>query len=297
MPSWWGEHLPAQWSTARSGDRAHRGTAEIGLAVMATTSRYWRCSSGRLMTASSASSSSLRADDTFADVDVDARGLYAGSDALVAVRAVITRPRSARGRGWAVVRADGPCVRPPDRGYHRVLGLALNNPWKTLGVAAAVFVASLSAATVMGTEFVPIEDRGEFQAIVELPPGTSFDESVATVARVEREIRAIPEVTQVFSTVGVGAGPRVEPARPHHEKGSARSAHRRDKEQVRAMLADVPFVDGKVAIPSSCRARRTSRRSTSSFAATTWRRCSACERDPDEGPCESQGRLTSAAAS
>ena len=68
-----------------------------------------------------------------------------------------------------------------DRGYHRVLAVALSNPWKTLGVAAAVFVASLSATTVMGTEFVPVEDRGEFQVIVELPPGTSFDESVATV--------------------------------------------------------------------------------------------------------------------
>src|SRR5688500_1925264 len=90
-----------------------------------------------------------------------------------------------------------------DRGYHRVLAVALRNPWKTLGVAAAVFAVSLSATTVMGTEFVPVEDRGEFQVIVELPPGTSFEESVATTARVERAILAIPEVIQVFNTVGV----------------------------------------------------------------------------------------------
>ena len=42
---------------------------------------------------------------------------------------------------------------------------------------------------MIGTEFVPEEDRGEFHVLVDLPPGTSFDESVARIADVERKIR------------------------------------------------------------------------------------------------------------
>src|SRR5687768_1644771 len=137
-----------------------------------------------------------------------------------------------------------------DRGYHRVLDAALGNPWKTLGVAAAVFIVSLSATTVMGTEFVPAEDRGEFQVIVELPPGTSFDESVATTAQVEQQILKIPEVIQVFNTVGVNGQVRASNLRVKTTKKEDRERGIDEiKAQVRAILADISFVDGKVADP------------------------------------------------
>ena len=117
-------------------------------------------------------------------------------------------------------------------------------------MAATVFVVSLSATTVMGTEFVPVEDRGEFQVIVELPPGTSFEESVATTARVEREVLAIPEVTQVFSTVGVNGQVRASNLRVKTTKKEVRERGIDEiKAQVRTMLAEMPFVDGKVADP------------------------------------------------
>ena len=137
-----------------------------------------------------------------------------------------------------------------DRGYHRVLAPALNHPWKTLAVAAAVFVASLAATTVMGTEFVPAEDRGEFQVVVELPPGTSFEESVATIEEVERHVRAIPEVTQVFSTVGVNGQVRASNLRVRTTKKATRERGIGEiKDEVRTMLAKIPFVDGRVGDP------------------------------------------------
>jgi hydrophobe/amphiphile efflux-1 (HAE1) family protein len=137
-----------------------------------------------------------------------------------------------------------------DRGYHRVLSPALNHPWKTLALAAAVFVASLAATTVMGTEFVPAEDRGEFQVVVELPPGTSFEASVATIEEVERSVRAIPEVTQVFSTVGVNGQVRAANVRVKTTKKATRERGIGEiKDEVRTMLARLPFVDGRVGDP------------------------------------------------
>src|SRR5678815_1555069 len=137
-----------------------------------------------------------------------------------------------------------------DRRYHTVLAWALRHPWKTLGAAGVIFVASLGSAAFMGTEFVPVEDRGEFQVIGDLPPGTSFDESVAVVAKIEQDIKAIPEVRQVFSTVGVNGQVRSSTIRVRTNKKNERTRRLADiKNEVRAKLATMPFVDGKVADP------------------------------------------------
>ena len=46
---------------------------------------------------------------------------------------------------------------------------------------------------MIGTEFVPDEDRGEFDVWSDLPPGTSFDQSVAHVAQIEQTLGKIPK--------------------------------------------------------------------------------------------------------
>jgi HAE1 family hydrophobic/amphiphilic exporter-1 len=70
-----------------------------------------------------------------------------------------------------------------------------------------VFVASLSTLTVIGTEFVPAEDRGEFVVNIEAPPGTAFEQTVAHVVEVEKVVKSMPEVRQIFSTVGFEGSP------------------------------------------------------------------------------------------
>ena len=117
-----------------------------------------------------------------------------------------------------------------------------------MAAAAVIFVASLSTVTLMGTEFVPVEDRGEFQVIVDMPPGTSFDESVAAVARIEKDLQTIPEVTQLFSTVGIGGQMRSSTIRAKTTKKADRTRGiGAIKSDVRAKLAAMPFVEGKVA--------------------------------------------------
>ena len=231
---------------------ARRGTSEIGLAVMATTftilavflpvgfmtgivGQFFKSFA---LTIAFAVAMSLLVAFTL--------------DPMLSSRFVrfIPPEERTRSRTGRLFERMGRAYDSLDRGYHRILAVALNNPWKTLGVAAAVFVASLGAATMMATEFVPAEDRGEFLVIVELPPGTSFDQSVTTVSGVERSLLEIPEVTQVFSTVGVNGQTRASSLRVRTTKKDQRERSIGDiKEQVRAILADIPFVDGKVADP------------------------------------------------
>ena len=231
---------------------ARRGTAEIGLAVMATTltilavflpvgfmtgivGQFFKSFA---LTIAFAVAMSLLVAFTL--------------DPMLSSRFVryIPPEERMRTRAGRLFERFGRVYDRLDARYHRVLAVALNNPWKTLGVATAVFLASLSTLTVMGTEFVPAEDRGEFQAIVELPPGTSFDESVATVARVEQAVMTIPEVRQVFSIVGVDGQVRTSTLRVRLTKKIDRERGiGAIKEEVRRLMAAMPFVDGKVADP------------------------------------------------
>src|SRR5215218_7688867 len=137
-----------------------------------------------------------------------------------------------------------------DEQYHRVLSTALNHPWITLSAAAIIFVASLGTLAVIGTEFVPVEDQGEFQVILDLPPGTSFDQGVATVARAEGELRKIPEVRQIFSTVGLRGEIRSSELQVKTTpKGGRKRSIFDIKAEVRERLRRIPFIEAKVAGP------------------------------------------------
>jgi outer membrane protein TolC len=119
-----------------------------------------------------------------------------------------------------------------------------------VAVAAAVFAGSLSTLGVMGTEFVPVEDRGQFEVIAELPPGTSFEQSVELVAALEGQIQSLPEVRQVFSTVGVNgdmlkANLKVKTTKKFERERGLQAI----KADARTKLASVPLVKVIVADP------------------------------------------------
>jgi len=231
---------------------AHRGTAEIGLAVMATTftilavflpvgfmtgivGQFFKSFA---LTIAFAVAMSLLVAFTL--------------DPMLSSRFVryIPPEERMRTRAGRLFERWGRAYEALDRRYHVVLAWALRHPWKTLAAAGAVFLVSLGSAAFMGTEFVPAEDRGEFQVIVDLPPGTSFDESVSAVAKIEQDIKAIPEVRQIFSTVGVNGQVRSSNIRVRTTKKNERTRRLADiKNEVRAKLATMPFVDGKVADP------------------------------------------------
>jgi hydrophobe/amphiphile efflux-1 (HAE1) family protein len=139
-----------------------------------------------------------------------------------------------------------------DRRYHRVLGWAVRHPWAVIGLATIVFLGSLSTLAVIGTEFVPVEDRGEFVVNVEVPAGTAFEQAVAYVADVERVVGAVPEARQVFSTVGVEGNPLKASLRVKTTKKHERARERGleiIKADVRARLKAIPLLKMTVADP------------------------------------------------
>ena len=95
---------------------------------------------------------------------------------------------------------------PPWMGpYLKSLNWALNNRWKVLAMGVPMLVVSVVLAMALPFEFQPQADRGRAEFSVELPPGATLDETDAIVQRVTRELRARPEVTTVYASVGGNA--------------------------------------------------------------------------------------------
>ena len=140
-----------------------------------------------------------------------------------------------------------------DARYHRVLGWAIRHPWSVIATAVLVFVASMSSLRVMGTEFVPQEDRGEMMVNVEVPPGTSFERD-RRIRRRRGEDRPGParSPTECFSTVGVEGNPLKAALRVKMTKKDQRPRERRLsvlKDDVRARLKQIPLLKLTVADP------------------------------------------------
>ena len=113
-----------------------------------------------------------------------------------------------------------------------------------------VFVASLSTLSVIGTEFVPSEDRGEFVVNIEAPPGTAFEQTVKYVEDVEKVVKTMPEVRQIFSTVGFEGSPlkaslRVKAGKKHERTRGLEAM----KEDMRSKLTQIPLLKMTVADP------------------------------------------------
>jgi heavy metal efflux system protein len=86
--------------------------------------------------------------------------------------------------------------------YVPALRAATRHRRATLGVAALALAAAGAAALRVGAEFVPQLDEGDLLIEARRLPGIALDESIATALRLERALRAVPEVTHVVSRTG-----------------------------------------------------------------------------------------------
>ena len=89
-----------------------------------------------------------------------------------------------------------------DRGYVSVLKWTSRHRILTATAALVATVASCSLGSMMGQDFAPRGDRGEFTVALELPAGTSLERTTAVAAQVEDILKVNPHFKQVATTVG-----------------------------------------------------------------------------------------------
>ena len=92
--------------------------------------------------------------------------------------------------------------------YRAAISWALAHRALTMGIAVSTLVAAvaLPAAGIVGTEFMPEDDRGEIGIIVEAPPGASLAYTMEKAEAMATLARRLPEVRTTYTTAGGGDG-------------------------------------------------------------------------------------------
>ena len=142
-----------------------------------------------------------------------------------------------------VFRKVGEALDWTDRTYRRGLDWALDNRWKTIGIAAILSIIGLALFIILPKELTPEVDESGFVVASETPTSASVHYTDEKQRQLEQIILSVPEVGGVFSAVGlfgpVNQGFMFVNLRPAGERD--RSQHE-IMDELRGRLAAVPGI-------------------------------------------------------
>jgi hydrophobe/amphiphile efflux-1 (HAE1) family protein len=88
--------------------------------------------------------------------------------------------------------------------YLRLVDWTMKHRRITMLSAALLFIVPTIAAMMVPTGFMPSEDRNQLHLSVELPPGSTLDDTRRVLAQLDSVAKRHPEIVSVFSTAGGG---------------------------------------------------------------------------------------------
>jgi HAE1 family hydrophobic/amphiphilic exporter-1 len=101
---------------------------------------------------------------------------------------------------------DSRLFRPIERGYMAMLRWSMAHRAVVVALCVLVIVSIAPLFQAIGKNFVPEDDRSEFQVSVRTPEGSSLAATITVIERIASELRAFPEVRTTLTTVGGGGG-------------------------------------------------------------------------------------------
>jgi HAE1 family hydrophobic/amphiphilic exporter-1 len=226
---------------------ARNGTAEIGLAVMATTFTivsvfipvaYMKGIVGRFffqfgITVSFAVMVSLFVSFTldpmlssrWHDPDIDRKGK----------RHILARVLD-HFNNWFDRTADH---------YRAVIAWALDHRKTTLSLAALAFLGGLLVFFSLQSSFFPEVDDAEFQLVFKSAPEASLEETRGRLEKVLAVVKVLPEVKHTYATIGAGEAGTVREASIYVKLSEKKQRKRSQKEierDLRRSLGEIPGI-------------------------------------------------------
>ena len=83
-----------------------------------------------------------------------------------------------------------------------MLKWALAHRGLMLGFSALTIISIVPLFMVVGKNFLPEDDKSQFNVLVRTPEGTSLPATAALTERIAQQIRALPGVTHTLMTSG-----------------------------------------------------------------------------------------------
>jgi len=138
------------------------------------------------------------------------------------------------------------------RRYIAIMRWCLTHRLTTIIASIVFFVVSISLSGLLPTGFVPPADRAQTQINIELPPGSTLNETIAVAERVRVAVEKDPNIKSVFSSIGGGSsGDAFAPGAAAEARRAVltlSTTHRNERHQtmadiestIRKNIADIP---------------------------------------------------------
>jgi HAE1 family hydrophobic/amphiphilic exporter-1 len=94
--------------------------------------------------------------------------------------------------------------------YRRMLHWSMHHRWVVVVLALVVALSSIPMFLNMGKDFLPVDDQSEFEIAVRMPVGSSLEGSSAMMRQIEAQIRTLPGVRDVLTTIGADSRRQVD---------------------------------------------------------------------------------------
>jgi multidrug efflux pump subunit AcrB len=89
--------------------------------------------------------------------------------------------------------------------YQGWAGWCVRHRWVTMFMAGLFFVGSLALIPLLPQGFIPPDDNSQTQVYIELPPGATLQQTIATAERARQLVSAVKHVDSVYTTIGSGS--------------------------------------------------------------------------------------------
>jgi HAE1 family hydrophobic/amphiphilic exporter-1 len=105
---------------------------------------------------------------------------------------------------------ETPLFRVMDRAYRVLLRWTMNHRWVLVAASIGVLLSTGPLFNRIGKDFLPIDDQSEFEISVRMPVGSSLAGTESAIAEVESEVRKLPGVSHILTTIGADPQRRVD---------------------------------------------------------------------------------------
>jgi HAE1 family hydrophobic/amphiphilic exporter-1 len=96
------------------------------------------------------------------------------------------------------------------RPYRRMLRWAMTHRWVVVLGAVLTVLSTIPLFMAIGKDFLPVDDRSEFEVTVRMPVGSSLEGSDRMMRELEAELRQLPGVTHLLTLIGADARRQVD---------------------------------------------------------------------------------------
>ncbi|MBX3660031.1 MAG: efflux RND transporter permease subunit [Ramlibacter sp.] len=147
--------------------------------------------------------------------------------------------------------------------YMRAVTWCMKHRIATMVLSTLFFIGSVALIPLLPTGFVPPDDNSQTQVYLELPPGSTLDQTLASAEQARQMIARVDRVKSIYTTIGAGSAggdPFALPGAAEVRKAtltillanrSERPVKQRIENQIRAALEPLPGVRSKVGLGGS----------------------------------------------